>query len=104
MRGIASTCVLSACVALTGCMTVSENGLYKEFRSFGFSRSEANCMVRSLEMDLSPEELSALARAAPWVANDLDHREVIYALMRKSDKRVKGALADAGNACLAEEN
>ena len=103
MRGFAFACTALACVLSAGCMTVSENGLYKEFRSFGFSRSEANCMVQSLEMDLSQDELSALARAAPWVGNDLGRRDVLYALMRKSDKRVKGALADAGNECLAEE-
>lgn len=86
-----------------GCMTVAENGLYKDLRSFGFSRSEANCLVKSLETDLSRSELSALAGSARWVRNDADRREALYALMRAGDKRTKGALADAGNACLDEE-
>jgi hypothetical protein len=86
-----------------GCVTVSENGLYKEFRGFGFSRKQANCLVASLEQDLSRDELGELAERARWVRNETGQRDAIYALMRGVDRRTKGALADAGNDCLDED-
>lgn len=82
---------------------MSENGLYKEFRGFGFTRQEASCLAGALDRDLSQEELHRLASDAPWVRNETSRKEVIYALMRGADRRTKGALADAGNDCLEDK-
>lgn len=98
-----STVSAVAVFLMSGCMTVAEDGLYKEFRGFGFSRTESDCMVRVLEKGLSGTELSDLAVDARWIRNDSDRADVIYALLRVSDPRVKGALAGAGEACLNKD-
>lgn len=98
-----STISAVAVFLMSGCMTVAENGLYKEFRGFGFSRTESDCMVRLLEKGLPGAELSELAVDARWIRNDSDREDAIFALLRASDSRVKGALAGAGEACLNKD-
>lgn len=99
MRGTKISALALAAACAGACTTMSTNGLYKEFRSFGFTQDESDCLVRELDGALTAREMSEILDEAQFVANG-GERNAFFRLMRNKDENIKGAIAAAGRACL----